>query len=191
MVSLDSRKARPSQDGNAEGDDADEVIPAYQRNSDDWTVSERRRVDGVSVGTVNRLGSILGEIQDTVEAVYGEHITTRETLALPGLAFAGSQRHSEGTVPALERLQNSGVNQPDRSESLYYETSPKGRYYIEHTPTGSASKKSWRSGSRNIGLAQTMRLGLKALVRGEITIEACAAAYGTFHSRFQSPPGSL
>lgn len=175
---------RPDRGGNTGDDEVDDdidVIPYFQSEPDSGTVCQSRHFDGISIGTLDRFNEMVAEIQAAVEDQHGTRPGIVEARALPGLAFAAWQRRAAGTVKPLQELQEFGVNQPDCSGSLHFITSPAGLSFIEETATGSSPKKDPRRGSTGIGQCQTMKLGLRALVEGDISIGACSDVYGAFH----------
>lgn len=97
------------------------------------------------------------------------------------VAFATAQIEAEKTLPSLRRLQEDGVTQSRRIRSLFFVTSPAGRYRIDQAPTGTAPKKGHRPGSREIGLGQIAKLGWAAFVDERVSIDACCGALGSFH----------
>lgn len=175
-----SRKTRPSRSGTTKKDET-AVIPSYRDHPEDRTVCERRRVDGVSTEIADGLEVSLPDLQSMVDDRYGCRPGAHEARALPVLAFATAQIETEGTLPSLQNLQENGVTQSRRTSSLFFLTSPAGRYRIDQAPTGSAPKKGHRSGSRKIGLGQVAKLGWAAFVDDRLSIDACCQAFGRFH----------
>lgn len=178
-VTIKTRLYRRPGRGEDTGDE--DVIPLYQDRPHDTALAKPRKAHGISPGTVDALRAKLPEVQRAVAEQYDYEPSLIETLGLIGLAYVGSQLRSPGTLSRLRHLQEVGVNQADQTETLNFQTSYAGLCRFHETPTGSAPKKN-PPGSRNVGQSQMVRAAFGAFVHGDVTIDACIDAFGTFHA---------